>query len=73
MLVLTRRLGETIVIDGNITVEVVEIDGNRIKLGVTAPREVRVDRKEIHDERISGIPKNLRHTGHCRQEPVLVS
>ena len=47
MLVLTRKLNETIVIDGNITVTVVEVRGNRVKLGIVAPMEVPVMREEI--------------------------
>ncbi len=44
MLVLTRKLGEEIIIDGNIRVKVVEIHRGRIRLGVIAPRRRRVER-----------------------------
>jgi carbon storage regulator len=47
MLVLTRKLNESIVIDGNITVTVVEVRGNRVKLGIVAPVEVPVMREEV--------------------------
>lgn len=47
MLVLTRKLNESIVIDGNITVTVVEVRGNRVKLGIAAPVDVPVMREEI--------------------------
>ena len=47
MLVLTRKLNESIVIDGNITVTVVEVRGNRVKLGINAPVEVPVMREEV--------------------------
>ena len=47
MLVLTRKLGESIAIDGGITVTVVEVRGNRVKLGVHAPPDVKVHREEI--------------------------
>jgi carbon storage regulator len=53
MLVLTRRFGETIVIDGEIRVTVVEIKGGKVRLGVTAPASVRVDRAEVHVARIA--------------------
>jgi carbon storage regulator len=46
VLVLRRRVGETIAIGGGIEVEVVEISRTRVKLGVTAPRDVSVLRKE---------------------------
>ena len=51
MLVLTRRIGEEIVIDGDIHVAVVGVAGGRVRLGITAPTYVPVDRKEIHDKR----------------------
>ena len=47
MLVLTRRIGETLIIRDNIRVTVVEVSGNQIRLGVTAPREVPVHREEV--------------------------
>ena len=50
-MVLTRRVGEEIVIDGNIRVKVVAVKGDKIRLGVTAPPAVAVDRKEVHDRR----------------------
>ncbi len=53
MLVLTRRLGETIVIDGNIHVSVVSMEGNKIRLGIEAPDHITVDREEIHRRRQS--------------------
>ena len=46
MLVLRRRVGETIAIDGGIEIEVVEISRTRVKLGIIAPRNVSVVRKE---------------------------
>ena len=52
MLVLTRRTGEEIVIDDVIRVTVVEVQGNKVRLGVTAPASVRVDRQEVHDRRM---------------------
>jgi carbon storage regulator len=51
MLVLIRRVGEEIVIDGNIHVMVVAIKGDRIRLGISAPPSVPVDRKEVHERR----------------------
>ncbi|MGD9856630.1 MAG: carbon storage regulator [Planctomycetaceae bacterium] len=51
MLVITRRVGEELIIDGHIRVLVAGIRGNRVRLGVSAPASVRVDRGEIHDHR----------------------
>jgi carbon storage regulator len=50
MLILTRKLNESIVIDGRITVKVVRIDGEVIKLGITAPADVPVHRQEVYEE-----------------------
>jgi len=49
MLVLTRRVGEEIIIAGNIRVTVASIKGDKVRLGVTAPPEVRIDREEVHN------------------------
>ena len=51
MLVLSRKLGERIVIGRNIEVSVIDIRGGRVRLGVNAPLSVRVVRSEIHDRR----------------------
>jgi carbon storage regulator len=51
MLVLTRNIGEKIVIGDNIQITVVAIKGNKVRVGVEAPDDVRVDRQEVHDRR----------------------
>jgi len=51
MLVLTRRVGEVIVIGGEIRVTVVSAAGDKVRLGITAPDHIRVDRQEIHERR----------------------
>jgi carbon storage regulator len=50
MLVLTRKIGESLVIDGDITIKVSQIQGNRVKLCIDAPRSHRVVRAEIQTE-----------------------
>ena len=50
MLVLTRRPTESIIIAGNIKITVVSVGPGRVKLGIEAPPDVRVDRQEIHDK-----------------------
>ena len=49
MLVLTRKLGETIVIGDNIVIKVVDIHGKQIRLGIEAPSEITIFRGEIHE------------------------
>jgi len=53
MLILTRRVGETVMIGENVTVTVLGVKGNQIRLGVDAPRDVAVHRQEIF-EKIQG-------------------
>ncbi|WP_337058253.1 carbon storage regulator CsrA [Pseudomonas sp. USHLN015] len=47
MLILTRRLGESILIGDNITVTVMSVQGNQVKLAINAPRDVAVHREEV--------------------------
>lgn len=47
MLVLTRKLGEAIQIGENVTIEVLDIRGGRVRLGITAPSDVNIHRSEI--------------------------
>lgn len=58
MLVLSRQVNERIVINGNIIVTVVGVrskDGNvRVRLGIEAPKEITIDREEIHDGKVKG-------------------
>lgn len=48
MLVLTRKLGESVTIDGNIKVTIVALKGNQVKLGIEAPANMKVYREEIY-------------------------
>jgi carbon storage regulator len=49
MLVLSRKAGETIVIDGCISVTVTAIDRNKVRIGISAPPDIRVDRAEVRE------------------------
>jgi carbon storage regulator len=53
MLVLTRREGEQIIIDGRIRITLLAINGKKVRVGVAAPRSVRVDRVEVDQRRRS--------------------
>jgi carbon storage regulator len=50
MLILSRKLGESIVIDGHIRVQVVRVEGDVVKLGIEAPMTVPVHRQEVYEE-----------------------
>jgi len=50
MLVLTRKVGDSVVIDGRIRVVVLRLDRDSLKLGIDAPSEVSVHRQEVYDE-----------------------
>ena len=79
MLILSRRAGESVTIGNDIKVKVVSVSGNQVRLGIEAPREVRVLREEIllaieeenraaanaagSTERIEDVAKQLRRKG----------
>jgi carbon storage regulator len=49
MLVLTRKLGESIRIGDNIIIKVVDLDGRHVKIGIEAPKNIAVNREEIYE------------------------
>lgn len=53
MLILTRRVGETIIIDDDIEVTVLSVKGNQVRLGIKAPEDIAVHREEIYERLMS--------------------
>lgn len=70
MLVLTRRIGEQIVIDGVIFVTLVSIRGDKARLGISAPPSVSVDRSEVYERRSASRPAVPRPSVSSRLEGV---
>ena len=50
MLILTRRMNETLMVGDDVSVTVLGINGNQVRIGVKAPRDIPVHRKEVYDK-----------------------
>lgn len=64
MLILSRRVGETLMVGDDVTVTVLGVKGNQVRIGVNAPKEVPVHREEIYQR----IKKEKVEDGSIRQE-----
>lgn len=60
MLILTRHIDQTIVIGPDITVTVLGVKGDQVRIGIQAPKDIPVDREEIWDRKQRGLPKPAR-------------
>ena len=62
MLILTRRAGETVMIGSDVTITVLGVKGNQVRIGINAPKDVAVHREEIYEriqsEQSGGTPEN---------------
>lgn len=68
MLVLSRKKNESIIINNDITITVVEIRGDKVRLGVEAPKEVPVHRREVHDAIVN---ESLQRTAQIVKDATL--
>ena len=60
MLILTRRVGEKVMIGDNVTVAIIGVKGNQIRIGIRAPKDVTVHRQEIYERiRDESLPARL--------------
>ena len=60
MLILTRRVGETVMIGNDVTVTILGVKGNQVRVGINAPKNVAVHREEIYDR----IKRELQGESH---------
>lgn len=79
MLILSRKPGETVVIDGRIRVKVIRVEGDVVKIGIDAPADISIHRQEVYDEIQRSnkeaatpdqpvVPKILRRKKETREE-----
>lgn len=66
MLILSRKTGESIIIDGRVVVKIMRLDGDVVKVGIDAPREIPVHRQEVYEE----IQKNNRDALVEKRSPL---
>lgn len=63
MLILNRKINESIILEDNIEIKILEIQDGKVKIGIEAPKEVTILRKEVYDEIIEENKKSLEMGG----------
>ncbi|MNC11562.1 Carbon storage regulator [compost metagenome] len=71
MLVLRRKIGESVIIGNDIQVQILGIEGDQIKLGFVAPKDVQVLRQELYQEIVAENMAAKEQTGQLQQEQIL--
>ena len=66
MLVLSRTIGQEVVVDGAVRIRIVDVRGGKVRIGIAAPDDVDVDRLEVRQRKLEESP-----LPHCQAEPVL--
>lgn len=73
MLVLTRRIGESVRIDGDIEITLLEIKGDSVRIGVKAPRETRIQRTEIIEAVVAENVSAAAETGADAEDAIVAA
>jgi carbon storage regulator len=66
MIIVTKKVGETLDLSSKVKIHVNGIFGDRVRLGITAPRHIIIDRQEIHEKKI--IEQKIAHTLNLNDE-----